>query len=67
MRRVMLLVTLAAATAAGASTLRQTCFKSGEQVDGLSKLCYYRCTCGTKVLNMKAYELCPVTAEFECF
>ena len=44
----------------------QTCFKSGEKTSGMSKLCYYSCTCGTKVLNKKSHEICPVTAKFNC-
>lgn len=43
-----------------------TCFLSGEQESGGSKLCYYDCTCGTKVLNVRATEICPPTERFEC-
>ena len=45
---------------------KQTCFKSGENTTGQSKTCYYNCTCGTKALNKKAYQLCPLSAKFEC-
>lgn len=45
---------------------RQTCFKSGERTDGMSKICYYRCTCGTKTLNKKSHQLCPTSASFNC-
>lgn len=47
--------------------LAETCFLNGERVDQMSKLCYYQCTCGTKVLNLKSHEVCPVTASFNCF
>ena len=44
----------------------QTCFKSGEKTDQASKICYYKCTCGKKALNIKSYELCPLQEEFDC-
>jgi hypothetical protein len=43
-----------------------TCYNSGEQVDDMSKLCFYDCICGTKVLNLKSYQLCPISAKFDC-
>ena len=44
----------------------QTCFKSGEKTDQMSKICYYKCTCGKKALNIKSYELCPLQEKFDC-
>ena len=44
----------------------QTCFKSGEKSDQTSKICYYKCTCGKKALNIKSYELCPLQKKFNC-
>ena len=44
----------------------QTCFKSGEKTDQMSKICYYKCTCGKKALNIKATELCPLNKKFNC-
>jgi hypothetical protein len=43
------------------------CFFSHETVDGFSKICFYDCMCGTKALSVKAYQLCPINARFECF
>lgn len=57
---------LAGVTDACAQSYQQTCFKKGEHVDGLTKICYYRCTCGTKALNIKAHQVCPVNAKFSC-
>ena len=48
------------------ASVSQTCFKSGERTSGMSKLCYYSCTCGTKVLNKRSSELCPLNAKFNC-
>jgi hypothetical protein len=42
----------------------ETCFSSGEQISGMNKICYYKCVSGTKTLNKKSYELCPITANF---
>ena len=44
----------------------QTCFKNGEKIDQISKICYYKCTCGKKALNIKSYELCPLQEKFDC-
>ena len=49
-----------------AASYSQTCYKSGERTSGMSKVCYYSCTCGTKALNKKATELCPLSAKFNC-
>lgn len=37
---------------------------SGERVDGLSKICYYSTPYGTKAINVKSYELCPLSYDF---
>ncbi len=47
--------------------MMETCFKSGERSDGMSKLCFYKCTCGTKVLNVRGYDLCPLSHNFQCY
>ena len=44
----------------------QTCFKSGEKTDQMSKICYYKCTCGKKALNIKSTQLCPLNKKFNC-
>lgn len=38
-----------------------TCFKTGEQTSGMNKICYYNCMGSTKAINVKSYELCPIT------
>jgi hypothetical protein len=36
------------------------CFKSGEQVSGMNKICYYDCTGSEAAITVKAYQLCPL-------
>ncbi len=38
-----------------------TCFKSGEQESGMNKICYYDCLGSTIAINVKNYQLCPLT------
>jgi hypothetical protein len=37
------------------------CFKTGEQVSGLNKICYYSCPAGGAAVTIKSYELCPIS------
>lgn len=37
------------------------CFKSGEQVSGMNKVCYYKCIEGTRAITISAVELCPLS------
>ena len=37
-----------------------TCFKSGEQVSGMNKICYYDCLGSTNAINVKSHQLCPL-------
>lgn len=39
-------------------------FLKGEQTSGLNKICYYDVIGSTFTLNIKSYELCPLTYEF---
>lgn len=39
------------------------CFKTGEQVSGMNKICYYDCLGSTVAINVKSYELCPLTID----
>jgi hypothetical protein len=45
----------------GASALM--CFKSGEQMSGMNKICYYRCPTGNAAITVQSYELCPLTID----
>lgn len=38
-----------------------TCYKSGEQISGMNKICYYNCMGSTKAINVKNYQLCPLS------
>jgi hypothetical protein len=38
----------------------ELCFSKGEKIDGLNKICFYRCPSGDAAMTVKSYELCPV-------
>ena len=51
-------------TAAGvllASTAASACFLSGEQIDGMNKICYYDCVSGKKAITVRAMQMCPMS------
>ena len=37
------------------------CFKTGEQVSGLNKICFYDCAGSAAAITVKSYQLCPLT------
>lgn len=37
------------------------CFKSGEQVSGMNKICYYDCLGSQTAITISAVSLCPLT------
>ncbi len=37
------------------------CFKSGEQMSGMNKICYYNCAGSTAAITVASYELCPLS------
>jgi len=39
-------------------------FLKGEQVSGMNKICYYDVLGSTMTLNVKSYQLCPITYDF---
>ncbi len=41
-----------------------TGFLTGEQISGMNKMCYYNVLGSTYTLNVKSYELCPLSHEF---
>lgn len=40
-------------------------YYTGEQISGLSKICFYSTPKGTMTINIDNYRLCPMTMEFE--
>ena len=38
-----------------------TCFKSGENISGMNKICYYNCLGSTNAINVKSTQLCPLS------
>lgn len=38
-----------------------TCFKSGEQVSGMNKICYYNCLGSGAAITISSVSLCPLT------
>lgn len=43
--------------------LAVTCFKSGERVSGMNKICYYSCLGSTYAVTISSVELCPLTVD----
>ncbi len=41
------------------STSNLLCFKTGEQVSGMNKICYYNCGGSPAAITVKAFKLCP--------
>jgi hypothetical protein len=65
---VLALTIVAVSASAIAETTPQTerpsrvaiiCTKSGDQVSGLTKTCYYNCVGGERAMTTRAYESCP--------
>jgi hypothetical protein len=40
-----------------------TCFKIGEQVSGMNKICYYNCLGSTVAINVSSVSLCPLSID----
>ena len=40
-----------------------TCFKKGEQISGMNKICYYDCMGSTAAITISSVSLCPLTIE----
>jgi hypothetical protein len=37
------------------------CFKTGERVSGMNKICYYDCLGSAYAITIKSHELCPLS------
>ena len=37
------------------------CFKTGERVDGMNKICYYDCAGSAAAITVRSHELCPIS------
>ena len=37
------------------------CFKTGEQISGMNKICFYDCLGSTAAITISAVSLCPLT------
>jgi hypothetical protein len=40
-----------------------TCFKSGEQISGMNKICFYNCLGSGVAITISALQLCPLTIQ----
>ncbi|MBF7731021.1 hypothetical protein [Pseudomonas sp. N040] len=40
-----------------------TCFKSGEQVSGMNKICFYNCMGSQAAITIGAVEICPLSIQ----
>mgnify|MGYP001075606514 CR=1 FL=1 len=38
-----------------------TCFKKGERISGLNKICTYNCLGSDKAITIKSTQLCPLS------
>ena len=43
--------------------LAVTCFKTGETISGMNKICYYDCLGSAAAITISAVDLCPLTIE----
>jgi hypothetical protein len=39
------------------------CFKSGEEISGMNKICYYSCGGSRAAITVASYELCPLSID----
>ncbi len=39
------------------------CFKTGEQISGMNKICYYNCAGSEAAITVGVAELCPLSIE----
>ena len=46
---------------AGNDEFAATCFKKGEVIDGMNKICFYDCLGSTAAITVGAAQLCPIT------
>lgn len=37
------------------------CFKTGEQISGMNKICFYDCLGSTAAITISSVSLCPLT------
>lgn len=42
-------------------TPHATCFKSGEEISGMNRICYYNCMGSTAAITISVGKLCPLT------
>ena len=40
-----------------------TCFKTGERISGMNKICYYNCLGSEAAITISSVELCPLSIE----
>ena len=40
-----------------------TCFKTGERISGMNKICYYNCLGSEAAITISSVALCPLTIE----
>ncbi len=39
------------------------CFSTGQEIDGLNKICYYDCAGSRAAITVSSIDLCPITIE----
>jgi hypothetical protein len=43
--------------------IAMTCFKDGEQVSGMNKICYYNCAGSQAAITVSSVSLCPLSID----
>ena len=41
----------------------ETAFYTGERIDGMTKICFYRSARGTTAINISSVAICPLTIQ----
>lgn len=45
----------------GSQQLALLCFKTGEQISGMNKICYYNCAGSSAAITVGSVDLCPLS------
>lgn len=67
MKSLIILAALSSAPSASTYTTKPelhaavSCFKSGEQISGMNKICYYDCLGSQVAINISSVSICPLT------
>ena len=60
-KRLLFALLIAIGLGFASAASEELCFSKGEQVDGLNKICFYKCPSGNAAITIKSYQICPVS------